>query len=150
MNMVKITGKVHIELRDDNGNVKETRDVSNLVVALGCAYIADQLSDKGETVMSHMAIGNDNTEPTCSDTTLANELARVALTSTTQDTGANDNKVIYIATFDAGVGTGSIKEAGIFNASSNGTMLCRTTFDTITKGASDALIITWTITIGSC
>jgi hypothetical protein len=46
-----------------------------------------------------------------------------------------------------GVGTGAISEAGIFNASSGGTMLCRTVFPVVNKQASDTIAITWTITI---
>jgi len=50
-------------------------------------------------------------------------------------------------TFGAGVGTGAVTEAGIFNASSAGTMLCRTTFSVINKAAADTLGITWTVTV---
>jgi hypothetical protein len=55
--------------------------------------------------------------------------------------------VSYAATFPAGTGTGAVVEAGIFNASSAGTMLCRTTFDVVNKGADDAMSVTWTVTI---
>ena len=43
--------------------------------------------------------------------------------------------------------TGAITEAGLFNASSSGTMLCRTVFSVVNKGASDAMTITWTVTV---
>ena len=62
--------------------------------------------------------------PAAGDTTLGSESARVALTSTT----ASDNDVTYVATFSAGTpsSAAAITEAAIFNASSGGTMLCRT------------------------
>ena len=41
----------------------------------------------------------------------------------------------------------ALTEAGIFNASSAGTLLCRTVFSVVTKGASDAMTITWTVTL---
>ena len=44
-------------------------------------------------------------------------------------------------------GTGAITEAGILNAASAGTLLCRTVFSVINKGASDSMTVTWTITI---
>ena len=47
----------------------------------------------------------------------------------------------------AGEGTGALTEAGIFNASSSGTMLCRTEFSVVNKGASDSMTITWTVTV---
>jgi hypothetical protein len=53
----------------------------------------------------------------------------------------------YVASFPAGTGTGAVTEAGIFNASSGGTMLCRTVFSVVNKGADDAMSITWTITV---
>jgi hypothetical protein len=55
--------------------------------------------------------------------------------------------VTYVATFGPGVGTGAIVEAGIFNAASSGTMLCRTVFSVVNKGADDAMTITWQITV---
>ncbi len=148
-----IVGNFHAELYDENMVLKETKDVHNLIVAVGDAYIADCMSDRGVTMMSHMAIGDDSDpSQSCGDTILNNELVRVALDSTTQGAGADDNDVVYIATFGAGVGTGAIVEAGIFNSAvtDGGTMLCRTTFGVITKGAADTLIITWTISVGSC
>ena len=90
-----------------------------------------------------MAIGEDDTEPVLSDTTLRSEIARVALTST-ERTG---NTVIYEATFAPTVGTGEIVEAGIFNAESEGVMLNRAIFGVITKESADTLQIVWSISI---
>jgi len=40
-----------------------------------------------------------------------------------------------------------LTEAGIFNASTSGNMLCRTKFDVVNKSATDTLAITWVVTI---
>ena len=93
--------------------------------------------------MSHMAIGTTNTAAAVGDTALAAEAARVALTSGV----ASANAVTYTATFPAGTGTGAIVEAGLLNAASGGTLLARTVFSVINKGASDAMTITWTVTV---
>lgn len=53
----------------------------------------------------------------------------------------------YVATFGPGVGTAAITEAGIFNAASAGTMLARTAFPVINKGALDTLTLTWKVTV---
>jgi hypothetical protein len=90
-----------------------------------------------------MAVGSSSTAPANGDTALGGELGRVALTSST----ASGAIATYIATFPAGTGTGAVVEAGIFNASSSGTMLCRTTFSVVNKGADDAMSITWAITV---
>jgi len=147
---LKVKGAVDLVLFDKNGRIKDSRFIPNTVMAVGDAYIADQLSDSSEAAMSHMAIGEDDTAPNATDTTLGTEIVRVALTSTTQGTGADDNDVIYIGEFGADVGTGAICEAGIFNsaATDDGTMLCRTTFAVINKDSDDTLKITWTLTLG--
>ena len=101
------------------------------------------MKDATATAMTHMAIGTGSTAAAAGNTTLGSEAGRVALTSTTVST----NNVAYVATFPAGTGTGAITEAGILNASSGGTLLCRTVFNVINKAAADTLGITWTVTV---
>lgn len=137
-----ITGWLHLDLLHPDGT-HEIREFPNLVVNAGLAHIADQLSDQGETAMSHMAVGAGAVAVDPTDVALGSSLGRVALTSTTQST----NTVVYLATFPAGTGTGAVTEAGIFNDVSAGTMLCRSVFAVINKAAADALTITWTLTI---
>ena len=119
------------------------QETDNLVVTAGKAYVASRMKDATATAMSHMAVGTGTVDPAVGDTTLGTETARVALTSTTVTSTA----VAYVATFAAGTGTGALTEAGILNASSGGTMLCRTEFGVINKGASDSMTITWTVTV---
>jgi hypothetical protein len=78
---------------------------------------------------------------------LGAEIARVAL-ATAGGTVSN-NVVTYNATFNPGTGTGAITEAGIFNSGTANTvtMLCRTVFAVVNKGADDTMSITWTVTI---
>lgn len=139
---VKITGALQVTLTGPDGNVKQELNIHNLVVTTGKQFIAARMVGT-PTAMSHMAVGSGTVDPVVGDTTLGSELGRVALTSGTA-TGA---VVTYVASFNAGVGTGAVTEAGIFNASSGGTMLCRTEFAVVNKGADDALSITWTITV---
>lgn len=141
---LKVTGSVDVVIYDENGNKKENFIIPNLVVNTGLAYIASRMKDATETVMSHMAVGTGTTATAGGQTALINSLgSRVSLTSTT----VTANSIAYVATFGAGVATGALTEAGIFNAASSGTMLCRTVFAVINKGASDTMTITWTITI---
>ena len=139
----KATGKLTVEIKDKHGNVKDTREVKNLVVDTGLAFIASRMKDATATAMSHMGIGTGSTAAAASDTALGTEAARVALTSTT----VTSNAVAYVASFAAGTGTGAITEAGILNASSSGTLLCRTVFSVVNKASSDSMTITWTVTI---
>lgn len=139
---LKISGAVEITLFDKDGAVKDQRSIKNLVVTTGKTFIAARMVGT-PAVMSHMAIGEDNTAAAVGDTALLDEAGRVALASATS-TGA---VVTYTATFGAGVGTGAIVEAGTFNDGTAGTMLCRSVFPVVNKGADDGMSITWTITV---
>jgi hypothetical protein len=141
----KVSGHLEIVLRGKDGKVKDTRKVKNLIVTAGVNYIADRMADAAEGAMSHMAVGTGSTAAAAGNTTLGTESGRVGLTSTTQ---TNEN-VVYVATFPAGTGTGALTEAGILNASSSGTLLCRTVFSVVNKGANDTLQITWTVTVAA-
>ena len=148
--LIKATGKVKIVVHDENGVVKEERNIDNLVVSVGKAYITSRMIGTSSNVMSHMEVGTDNTAAAAGNTTLGSAVAssRTALTSSTQTTSSTTNdSVQYVCTFPAGTGTGALVEAGIFNASSAGTLLCRTVFSVVNKGASDAMTITWTVTL---
>ena len=134
---LKLTGKLSIAINDE-----VVKEVPNLVVTAGKNYVADRIKNNS-TVMSHMAIGTGSTAAAAGDTALGSQTARTALTTTT----VTNNEIVYVDTFPAGTGTGAITEAGIFNASSGGTMLCRTVFSVVNKGANDAMTITWTVTV---
>ena len=143
---IKTKGTLSLVLTDEFGNVKQ-QDEHNLVVSTGLAYIASRMKDATATAMSHMAVGSGSTAAAAGDTTLT-ELGRVALTSTTiVTTSVTNDAVQYVATFPAATATGAITEAGIFNAGSAGTMLCRTVFAVINKGSLDTLTITWKVTV---
>lgn len=144
---IKTKGTLTLVLTDENGNVKQ-QDEHNLVVSTGLAYIASRMKDATATAMSHMAVGAGSTAAAAANSALGNELGRVTLTSTTiVTTSVSNDAVQYVATFGAGTGTGAITEAGIFNDATTGTMLCRTVFAVINKGALDTLTITWKVTV---
>jgi hypothetical protein len=130
-------GRLTIAINDE-----VVQEIDNLVVTTGKGYVASRMKDATATAMSHMAIGTGSTAAAVGDTALGAESARVALTSTTVS-GAD---ITYVATFGAGTGTAAITEAAVLNASSSGTMLCRTVFAVVNKGASDSMSVTWTVT----
>ena len=147
-NTIKIKGDVNIACFDAEGNIKEERQVKNLVVTVGKAWIAsrmlvDAAGTGGVPLMSYMAVGTASTTPAVGDTTLGTEAGRVALASSS----VSGTAITYTATFPAGTGTGGLQEAGIFNNSSAGTLLCHTTFPVVNKASGDTVAITWTITV---
>jgi hypothetical protein len=142
---IKITGDVKIDIIGADGAVKDSREIKNLVVTTGKTFIASRIVGVASTVMGFMELGTGTTAAAVGDTTLQTIISgsRTALTSGTSAT----NVVTYVASFPAGTGTGAVTEAGVFNAASAGTMLCRTVFAVVNKGAADAMSITWTITV---
>jgi hypothetical protein len=134
-----LTGKLTISL---NGDV--VQETTNLVVTAGKEWVAARMKNTS-TVMTHMAIGTGTTAAAIANTTLGTEVARQAL-STSGGTVAG--AVITFATsYAAGTGTGAITEAGVLNAASGGTMLARTVFGVVNKGALDTMTISWAVTI---
>lgn len=139
----QVTGRLIIEVFDKDGNVKDKREIDNLVVAVGKTFIASRMVGATANVMSHMAIGSGTTAAAVGDTTLGIELGRVGLSSGTSSGAV----ATFVASFPAGTGTGAVTEAGIFNAASAGTLLARTVFSVVNKGADDAMSITWQVTV---
>jgi len=133
-----LTGAVSIAVNDE-----VVQEIPNLVVTTGKNFVSSRMKDTTKGAMSHMAVGTGTTAAAAGNTTLVTELDRNALTSTT----VTNNEIAYVCTWAAGDGTGAITEAGLFNASSGGDMLCRTVFSVVNKGSADSMTITWTITV---
>lgn len=143
--LVKATGRLHVRVRDELTGLVREYDFQNLVVQVGKNWIAARMKDAPPAQMTHMALGTGTNVAAVGDTTQQTELARVALQTAGGTVAAN--VVTYAATFNVGVGTGALTEAGIFNAAAAGTMLVRTVYPVINKGAADSMTVTWTITI---
>lgn len=135
-------GDVGIVITRENGAV-ETLDIHNLVVDVGLNFIVSRMKDTSAAVMSHMALGAGTVAAAAGNTTLGSELGRVSLTSTTVST----NTITYVASFPAGTATGAVTEAGILNAGTGGSLLCRTVFPVVNKQAGDSMTVTWTVTV---
>ena len=137
---ITLKGKLIISL-----NNKIVRETDNLVVTAGKEWVADRMSD-ASTVMTHMGIGTGDTAAAIGDTDLDTVIgARLALTTSG---GTVAGAVItYACSYPSGAHTGAITEAGIFTAVTSGTMLARTVFTVVNKGALDSMTISWTVTI---
>lgn len=142
--LFKATGHINIKLFDKDGNLKDERDIKNVVVTVGKNYLATWLTaaTQSDYFMRYIGLGTGNTAATASDTALQTELStRVAGTLT-----PSSNVWQNVAAFGPGVDTGVITEAGLFSASSGGTMFARQVFGAITKNAGDSLQVTWQVT----
>lgn len=137
-------GRIKFDLYDASGNLKESREINNVVVTVGKNYLAEWLTQatQADYFMRYIALGTGTNAANASDTALQIELStRVAGTLT-----FSGNVWQNVALFGPGVNTGSITEAGIFSAATLGTMFARQVFGVITKAAGDSLQVTWQVT----
>jgi hypothetical protein len=148
---LRAIGVLTLSLRDKDGFLKEEITVPNTVVNTGKAFIAQSMiktTVNTPIAMTHMGVGTGTTAVAPTQSTLVTEIGtRTAVSPTNTTVTVTNDTIQYVATFAAGNGTGALTEAGIFNASTVGTMLCRTVFSVINKGADDSLTITWRVTI---
>ncbi len=143
-----IIGRMHLQLFDPDGKVKEERFYENTVTELGDAHVADRIAGTGHAVLGWISVGTGSGQGAAS-TGLAALLDRNALTSVIQGAGAADNDVVFVGTWAAGDGTGAITEAGIFRLNDDATMNYYADFAVVNKLAADTLVITWTVQYGA-
>jgi len=142
---MKLKGHIVFKLFDENGNLKDEREVDNVIVTVGKTYLATWLTAASQSgfFMQYLALGTGTNSASASDTTLQTELSTRVAGTLSSSTNVWQNQ----GTFGAGVNTGAITEAGIFSASSSGTMLARQAFAVINKAAGDSLQLTWSLTL---
>jgi hypothetical protein len=139
-----LRGEVTVEVFGPEGELKQREVDPNLILTVGRNMIADRLlASPSLGTATHMGVGTSGTAPAAGDTTITGE-TRVALTSKTRST----NVVTYVGDWGAGVATGTLQEAGLWDASSSGNLVGRATFSSVVKGAADTLKVTWTWTLG--
>lgn len=148
-NPLNVVGHWKAVLHDEMGDKKQEIAGKNVIVDTGLEFLASFMYSANAAAstftMNYIAVGTDSTAEAASNTALGTELSRVS-GSTTYTSGA-----IFecVATFAAGVATGSIVEYGLFSTitSGGGTMFSRDTESVINKGASDTLTVTTTVTV---
>jgi len=141
---LKLTGHISLKLFGPGGDLKETREIKNVVVTAGKNFLANWLTGatQADYFMRYLSLGTGTNAASASDTTLQTELSARVAGTLTNSTNVWQNQ----ATFGAGTDTGAITEAGIFSASSSGTMFARQVFAVVNKAAGDSLQLTWQVT----
>lgn len=139
----KAYSNVFIELRDENGKLKDYREIHNTVTNAGLYGLMEQiLAAPALNKPGWMEVGTGTGGATKLNAYIAG--SRTALTSKTR----NNAVVSFVCTFAAGTGTGAITEAGLFDVVTEDTanMWLYSTFAVVNKAAGDSLTITWTFT----
>lgn len=139
-------------LRGPDGAIKQVQVGQNIITNAGKNDAIERILNATGTpaIFNYVGIGTNNTAEQATDTALGTECAgstRQQDTAATPDPPTTTGQQQLIVTFAAGNCTGTIYEMGVFNGSTGSTMLNHKTFGAITKGASDALEITVTLTL---
>lgn len=141
---MNIYGKGIFDLVRADGTVEHIEQ-DNLIVNGGFDFICNAIGLATQpSEMTHIAIGTGTTAVAATQTAL---VTQIAIGEATYAHTAGTKVFTFTATFAAGVGTGAITEAGVFNASSAGIMLDRVVFSVINKGADDTLTATFQFTL---
>lgn len=139
----KPEANVLIQLFDEFGNLKDERHIHNTVTTVGKENLIDQiLLSPSTSKITHMELGTGT-----GGTSKLN--AYVSGSRTAFDSKTRSGAVVTIVTaFPAGVGTGTITEAGTFDTATqdSGNMWMYSSFTGIIKTSVDSLTITWTLT----
>lgn len=143
-----LNGSVHVQLIGPDGKVKQEHTNHNLIVTVGKTFLATYLtpSGHGANFFDYMGLGTGSTSPAAGDTALQTELSGGGYSRQAGVITSSTNVWQNVDTFSPGNGTGAITEAGLFSASTSGTMFARQVFSVYNKAAGDTLIITWTVT----
>ena len=143
---MNVSGDWFIRLYGADGQLKDSRNSSNVVVTVGKEFLASFIYSAALAAstftMKYMAVGSDSTGEAVGNTGLGVELGRHTATV------GYTSGAIYtlLATFATGVGTGAIVEYGVYSSSTGGTLLNRLTTAVVNKGASDTLTVTANLT----
>ena len=133
-----------------DGEILDEFSIHNIITDAGKTEVAGlMLTDVGGTAFDYLEIGSGNTAETTSDTALEYPISRMAASGTrTTISSTNDTAQLQI-TFTNGTGSNwPVTEAGVFNASSAGTMLARKTFDVLNIADGDSLQLTYQVRVG--
>jgi hypothetical protein len=143
------TGHVQVTVERD-GVVISSYQSHNLITNAGKDFISAQLgsTSPGANGANYIALTNTAITPAAGDTTLSGEISTNGL-ARAQGAYAHtngQNTFTVTKTFTA-TGAQSAQAAGLFTASSAGTMMAENTFTAVSLQAGDSITITWTITL---
>lgn len=145
-NNLKFGATMILELVRDN-KIIETRKVHNTIVNSGYDLVADLLGNTTRPDrIGYIAVGTGSSATTGSMTALGTPWgSRISATYTHT---AGTALLTLAGTVAAHTGaTVALREAGLFNASTSGTMFDRVTFDAINKAATDTVNIRFVINL---
>lgn len=149
----KLVGRVYLKVWRDGQLIIDRYEGENIITNTGKAQVALLMGDASATPFTYLALGSNSTAAAATDTTLNTEitnhgLARAAATvSRITTTTTNDTLSLAYTWTVTTPGGDTIKEIGIFNASSSGTMLGRKVVSDTLTATNDVVQYTYTVQV---
>nr|AFK24929.1 hypothetical protein Josef01_10c16_33 [uncultured archaeon] len=143
-------GYVVVTVNRDGKEIYRHED-HNLITNAGKDFISAQIgsTSPGTNGANYIALSSTTITPAAGDTTLSGEITGSGL-QRAQGTYAHtngQNTFTVTRTFTATATVNNVQSAGLFTASSGGTMMAENTFTAVSLANNDQLTITWTITL---
>jgi hypothetical protein len=132
------------------GHWAKSKHASNLITNAGRALISGLINGSGTpAAATYVAVGTGTNAANATDTTLqietaASGLSRAAGTVSLVTTSITNDTAQVLKSFSV-TGTVAVTEAGLLNAASSGTLLCRQVFTAVNVVNTDTLQITWKV-----
>jgi hypothetical protein len=147
-----VHGYVVVSVMRDGNEIYHHED-HNLITTAGRDFIRQQIGETssgniGTNGANYIALSSNTAAPAAGDTTLAGEITSGGL-ARAQGTYAevSTDQYTITRTFTASASHTAVQKAGLFTASSSGTMMAENTFTSVSLANNDQLTITWTITL---
>jgi len=123
-----------------------------MITNAGLAGVASRINGDGaETAFTYLAVGTGATAAAATDTTLETEvtdtgLARASATASRTTTTETDDTATLVYTWTA-TGEKVLREVGLLNAASAGTLLARSVFAAVTTANGDTFGVTFNVAV---
>lgn len=140
------------------GSYQKEMVVSNLITSAGKAGLASRVNGSGSAAaFTSIGFGTGTTAAAVGDTALetgktasggadsgVHVLPTASVTASRVTTSVTNDTAQLLGTISI-TGTIAVTESGVFNADTNGTLLCRQVFSAINVISGDSLQLTWKI-----
>jgi hypothetical protein len=148
---VKLSGELHLVLKDRNGNLREDRLIKNTITTIGKAELASlMVADVSGTAFDYIAIGIGTPGATTlgseSTTNGGTRRGGADVTGTIVTTTLTDDTAQFATTFTF-TGALALTEEGILNAATGGALLATQAFAVLNVADGDTLAITHKIKV---
>jgi hypothetical protein len=144
--MPRVPNLVHLIARHAAGTIFYDQTVHNLRTNAGVNWQFNQMAGTTAGVCTYLALSNDSAAPSATDTALAAEITTNGLARANATPAHSGNTSSYTLTYTfTATGTQSAQKAGLFNASSSGTLCFENAFSPVAMNSGDTLQVVWTL-----